>query len=300
MRAFVSLGALTSPCLYFILRLLFSHIDMRGTGSNRGAALSPASDAMSEARGVEPTGTRIQSVSRATRILLAVAAAPTGLTAKSVADLFGLSLPTAYHLLNTLESEQVLLKDPRRRYLLGPAVGTLADAYARTRQVPEKHRAAVRRVAAETGETAYLSGWRNGSIVVLATEEGSHAVRVAGLTAGYGEDLHARASGKLLLAHEPREVREELLSTIKLRRRTPNTITTRAALRRELDKVLEEGLAHDRGEFDSGVECLSAPIWASGAVVAALTVSCPQSRFYQSEDAVRDSLVRAAAYASTD
>ena len=67
------------------------------------------------------------------RILLrAVATSADGLQAKEVARQFGLSLPTAYHLLNTLDSEGMLFKDERRRYLIGPKASVIADAFNRS------------------------------------------------------------------------------------------------------------------------------------------------------------------------
>ncbi|MFJ6453909.1 helix-turn-helix domain-containing protein [Paenarthrobacter sp. NPDC091669] len=44
------------------------------------------------------SGTRIQSVSRAARLLLAVASNDDGLTVEEVASRFDLSTPTSYHL----------------------------------------------------------------------------------------------------------------------------------------------------------------------------------------------------------
>ena len=98
--------------------------------------------------------------------------------------------------------------------------------------VPERYLKALNYLADTTGETAYLSAWRRGEIVVLATVEGSQAVRVVGLTAGYSENIHARASGKLLLAYSPEETREQTVKSLVLRRLTDATITSRAALRR--------------------------------------------------------------------
>ena len=60
-----------------------------------------------------------------------VAAQPHGATAKEVALASRLTLPTTYHLLNTLVDEGLLARDrSRHRYGLGPAAGVLAQAYA--------------------------------------------------------------------------------------------------------------------------------------------------------------------------
>ena len=234
------------------------------------------------------------------RILLAVATSADGLQAKEVARQFGLSLPTAYHLLNTLDSEGMLFKDERRRYLIGPKASVIADAFNRSNTVPERYLKSLHYLADTTGETAYLSAWRRGEIVVLATVEGSQAVRVVGLTEGYSENIHARASGKLLLAYAPEEIREQTVKSLVLRRLTDTTITSKAALRRELDGVRAEGIAFDRQEFREGVECVSAPIRDEGKVVACFTVSTPAARFAKESARITEELRRAAGMASSD
>src|SRR5690348_6866796 len=107
---------------------------------NRGQAartgITPILTAVSSAE--KPTGkTTIQSVSRASRLLLAVAASPDGLSAKAASDQFGLSMPTTYHLLTTLAAEGLLVKDARRQYMLGPRAAVLAAAISRDNRAPE-------------------------------------------------------------------------------------------------------------------------------------------------------------------
>lgn len=230
-----------------------------------------------------PQPTRIQSVSRAVRILMAIASSGEGMTVKQVADRIELSTPTAYHLLNTLVHEGMLFKDERRRYLLGPGASVISDAYNKQNLVPDRYIKALHALAAESGETAYLSAWRNGAISVLATVEGSHAVRVAGLTTGYSDNVHARASGKLLLAFAPESVRESVLAQTPLLPVTPNTIVSRERLERELALIRSTGVAYDRQEFREGVDCVSVPIHESGTVVACFTLSCPADRFASGE-----------------
>lgn len=247
----------------------------------------------------ELSRTTIQSVSRASRLLFAVAAEPDGLAAKPASEQLGLPLPTTYHLLTTLVAEGLLAKDSRRRYVLGPRAGVLAAAVNRDNRAPEYYIAPLRELAAQTGETAYLSAWRNGAITVLTTVEGAHAVRVAGLSAGYRDNEHARASGKLLLAFASPVDRDRLLGGSTLRRLTPTTITDRAQLDREFERIRAEGLAFDRGEFYEGVECVSAPIVEDGTVVACYTVSTPADRFASDSEKIIDA-VRAAGRAASN
>lgn len=242
--------------------------------------------------------TRIQSVSRAARILLFVAQHADGVEVRGIAEEFDLSVPTTYHLINTLLDEGLLSKVEHRRYMIGPAAAILAEAYSKAGAFPEEFREILREAARRTGDSAYLSGWRGDDAVVLATAEGSNAVRVMGLTTGFSGRLHARASGKVLLAFCTDDRRERLLAGMKLERVTPRTITSKTALRKELAKVQQSGIAFDLEEFQLGVACLAVPLHVGGSVVAALTVSTPFESFRRRKPVLVETLREVAQKAS--
>ncbi|NMR30527.1 IclR family transcriptional regulator [Arthrobacter sp. SF27] len=244
-------------------------------------------------------GTTIQSVSRALKMLLAVAQSSNGLLAKEAAERFGLSVPTAYHLLNTMAREGMLFKDTAKKYHLGPAAAVIAQSVAATDVVPEHFSLVLRDLARTTGETAYLSAWSHQQIRVLETIEGAHAVRVGNLAVGYADHLHSRASGKVLLAFAPEDFRAAVLDSLSFDRLTPNTITSRKAFTEELQRVAEEGVAYDNQEFALGVDCIAAPIWVSGSVIGAFTVSVPSPRFVETKTEVLEAVKAAALKAGT-
>jgi IclR family transcriptional regulator, acetate operon repressor len=247
----------------------------------------------------EHPATQIRSVARAVQILLHLAQRGQPATAKETATALGLHVATTYHLLNTLVVEGMLTKDSSRRYQLGPNVGVLSDAFERQLSPPADLLSGLRRLAETSGETAYLSAWRQGDIVVLDSIEGSHAVRVGGLHRGTGGDAHARASGKLLLAHASPDTRESYLSSRELRAVTDHTITDAVQLEEEFNRIRDRGYSADEGEFLEGVACLSAPIFGSGVVIGAYTVSVPVARFTDSRQALVDAVVGAAGAVST-
>lgn len=237
--------------------------------------------------GSEPRSqTRIQSVTRAMALLVAVAESEDGVTAKQLSERFDLSLPTTYHLLTTLQASGMLTKDDAKSFRLGEQAGVVARAYDRMSSVPAIHRAALREVVDLTGETGYLSAWHGLSVRVLDTVEGSRSVRVTALWAGFSDALHARASGKLLLALADPEHRRAALAGRSLEAHTPHTITDAAALGEELERIRAEGLAFDRQEFELGIDCVAVPLVASGRARACLTVSVPSQRFDERRDDV--------------
>jgi len=223
--------------------------------------------------------TEIRSVARASRMLVHLGEHPEGRTAKEVADELGLALPTAYHLLGTLVAEGLLAKDSRRRYRLGPALGSIADAFVRQFSPPEYLVGPLHRLADETGETAYIGAWRHDRIVVLASVEGRNAVRVSGTHLGYVDFAHARASGKLLLAFAAEDVRSAYVALNPLVPVTPRTIVRPDEFQLELERIRLRGYAIDEEEFREGVACVAAPVLEHGYAVAAFSVSTPAERF---------------------
>jgi DNA-binding IclR family transcriptional regulator len=220
-----------------------------------------------------------------------------GISAKDLAAAMAAPLPTTYHLLQTLTEAGALSKGKNGLYRLGPTIGQLADAYLDQGEPLEDLEGPLRDLAARTGETAYLSAWRRHEIQVIATAEGSHAVRVASLERGTTGHAHARASGKLLLANAREGLREMYLEQHPLVSVTPSTIVDRESFDAELEQIRQQGFAVDREEFAPGVSCVATPIIDSGRVVGAYTVSSPTPRFEQDYEALLEAALKACAAA---
>lgn len=104
--------------------------------------------------------------------------------------------------------------------------------------------------------------------------------------------LHCTAIGKVLLAWSPPELFTRVVGG-GLPRRTPRTLTAPGLLRRQLDRVVETGVAFEYEESAVGISCVAAPILDSfEQPVGAISVTGPVTRF-RPEAAV--SAVRAAA-----
>jgi DNA-binding IclR family transcriptional regulator len=86
---------------------------------------------------------------------------------------------------------------------------------------------------------------------------------------------HCSGLGRAILAYSDAATIEAVVAA-GLTRRTPRTITSATALRRELAAIPDRGLALDREEGNIGVSCVAAPIFGPlGNVVAALSVTGP-------------------------
>lgn len=226
--------------------------------------------------------TKIQSVERAARILLLVAANPR-VQATEVAAELALTGPTAHHLLSTLVQEGLLRKDSSRRYELGAASERIAEGVQRQLRPPAELRAALVELARRTGESCYLTAWRGDRIRVVAVVEGEHAVRVSGLVPGYAENIHARVGARVILAHADAVARDWALANYDYTAVTPHTLRSRGELDVELERIRTKGIAHDREQLQIGVYSISAPVTVDGRVTAALSLTAPIERFLQHE-----------------
>jgi IclR family acetate operon transcriptional repressor len=173
----------------------------------------------------------------------------------------------------------------------------MVDAFQRQNSPPEYLLAPLRRLAEDVGETAYLSTADGLDVVVVASVEGNHAVRVRGLHVGFRGSLHARGSGKLILAYAGDERIETYLAG-GLPPRTPRTIVDPDALRTELAAIRARGHAFDDEEFTEGVSGVSAPVLQGDVPVAAYTITTPTERFNARRAELTAAVVAVAAAAS--
>ncbi|MFT3872040.1 MAG: IclR family transcriptional regulator [Nocardioides sp.] len=224
---------------------------------------------------------RVQSVERAAALLRAVAAAPgSAASATALAEAVGLNRTTTWRILATLEDQRLVTHDRESgTYSLGFG---LIDLAGRADGVPlvRAARAVLWRLSSQARETASLALLRNGVLRYVA-EVAAGGVVAAGWQ-GRAVSMHATSTGKVLLAYsDPTEVRTllQLPRGGRLPRHTPTTVTSLAALEKELAVVRQRGFAVCRGEFESSAWGVSAPVLdMSDRLVAVVSIWGPSER----------------------
>lgn len=243
------------------------------------------------------TGT-IQSASRVLSLLEFICVAPSPVTAKTAAENVGVALPSAYHLLKTLEVDGYVRRQDSG-YVGSGKLAEIASAWQSHITPGRRALALMHQLAARTGETVYISGWIGGDVCVEAFAEGGQAVRVAGVYVGLRGHAYARASGRVLLAFGPDHRRRQYLDSTRLEALTPNTFVHRDALDAELDRIVEVGYAVDLAGFTPGVSCTSMPL-RDQDISRAITVSAPELRFKENEQRIHAAMTEMLAAAHAD
>lgn len=223
---------------------------------------------------------RIASVARALDVLEVIAAAPTTLPAKAVAQRLGTSVGTAYHVLNTLEHAGYVVRLSHGRFGLGPKVSGLYRAFHERLDLVPAVRPFLDELARRAQEDAYLALFRDGEIVVAEVVGASRRLHVDGLEVGFTRLAHTTAIGKVLLAGAPDETVDGYLGERRLVPFTRRTLVNRRHIKRHLRVVRERGIGSDLEELVDGCCCVAVPVLAAdGATVGAIGLSTPADRW---------------------
>ena len=223
---------------------------------------------------------KLNSIEKALTILSSFSPYNQEMGTIEISQKLGFHKATVSRILLNLARRGFLQQNPRtKKFMLGPSIFQLARAINQSLHNNLVHMAKpyiddLRDKLKETVVLEVLSG-KNTIIVYLA--EGPRLVRLAG-TVGDILPLHVAAGAKAILAFLSEEKMESLLGG-ELARFTPNTITDRAILHKQLQKIKREGYAHDEEEHDVGINAVAAPIFDNEKKpIAAVVVAGPSQR----------------------
>jgi DNA-binding IclR family transcriptional regulator len=220
----------------------------------------------------------VQSVDRAVRVLEILARSGGSGVSEVAADL-QVHKSTAFRLLAALEERGLVEQNSDRgKYQLGFGILRLASAIPVRLGLVRQARPVLDQLAAQLGETVNLAVIREHYAVNVAEALGPSAIS-AQTWMGQLTPLHATSSGKVLLAHLDQAQRDEVLEASGLPALTAATITSRAALEKQLEQALIDGYASTFEEYEVGLNAVAVPVRDhTGAVVAAVSVSGPAFR----------------------
>lgn len=218
-------------------------------------------------------------VSRVLAVLFAFDDRNRRLTATEISRRAGLPLPTAHRLLQELVAGGALVRTGRQ-YAVGRRVwdvGLLAPVQTGLRQVASPF---LGDIHSATRATVHLAIREGTQVLYLERLAGRASVPVVSQV-GSRLPMHCTGVGKVLLAHAPAHVREEVMAD--LVRVTPYTVTAPGRLRDQLERVRRDGYATTVEEMTLGACSIAVPVRGRtvdepDAVVAAVGVVVPSLR----------------------
>ena len=223
-------------------------------------------------------GNAVRSVDRAAALLLALGDSQGEAGVTELARRLGLHKSTASRLLATLQKRGLVEQDDETgKYRLGLVVIRLAERAERTLDLRGIAGPELERLARVTHETTGLGILDGDSMLTVAQADGPNLIAVGDWT-GRATPLHCVASGKVLLSAL---AEREVLRIVRrgLDRYTERTIVELEPLLEELARTRRRGYATAIGEYELGLNAVSAAVHdARGHVVAAVDIWGPAFR----------------------
>jgi IclR family transcriptional regulator, pca regulon regulatory protein len=198
-----------------------------------------------------------------------------------IADDLGMSRSTTHRYVITLVALGYLEQGASRKYRLGLRVTDLGMSALNSTGLREHAHPYLEELRQRTSYTTNL-GVLDGTDVlyvdrVRSFRRGQSAIDLD-LHPGSRLPAYSTAMGKLLLANLPEPQQRELIAQIKLTKSGPNTISSKKALREELDEVAAAGFAVDDEELVADLYAIAAPVRNEAReVVAAVNLAAHSS-----------------------
>ncbi len=214
----------------------------------------------------------MRAVERALDVLAAFSPGQPDLLVADLVKLVGLSRPTLYRLLGTLEKKGFVSSSGEpQRFRLGPAVARLAHVWSTTLDLSTIARPVMAEAWILTAETVALFVPQGDMRLCLAEMQSPQPISFRrGI--GYSEKLVRGASGRAILAFTPLQVGQ-------LEAYAAGTKTDLDWLREQLEVTRARGYAMGHNELIQGAYAVAVPFFdGSGAVAGSLGVFGPDAR----------------------
>lgn len=233
-------------------------------------------------KGNSKAGQRGLETARAVlKVLNYLVAHPQGVSPTQVGEFLGKSAHTAYYLLNSLCLEGFAEHGGDHKYYLKKTRSTPppSDSVASV----EILRGFVGQLNRATRCRVYL--WVQTPDQIYLEQTTGNQGQPRAISEGYilTNELHATASGKLVLTSLSKSDLQSYCKKSGLKKFTAQTITGMEKLEAELEEIRQSGVALSHEEFTGGLFSIAAPVaLQSGdrALIATFEIAVPKSRFH--------------------
>ncbi len=213
----------------------------------------------------------------------------TELGAPEIARELGLPRSTAFRLLQTLKSLEIIERTANGAVRLGPAVLRLGFELVASLEIGEYGREVVEKLCLETGASSQLAILDHREIVIVLKKNPSSTF-VSSVQVGTRMPAHATVIGRILLQDLSGAQLRKLFPEGKFKQLTRQTPKTVAELERLIAQDRSRGYAVSESAYESGISAVAAPVRNHEQKIVAglsLIVALPQLDAKRREDLVK-------------
>lgn len=204
----------------------------------------------------------IQSVQRAIDIIACFKNGSTEMSLAEISSLLHLNKSTVHGLLNTLRQNEYVEQDISGKYKLGhffrDKIIVMNDS--KQRILKEKAKKAMQELSNRYNCSTAIFTLESGELILLERIHPNSSIYSIAAMETIINPLHTSASGKLLLATFDEEQLDRYLRRHPLLSTTSHSITTKKALRENIELIRRNRYSIEDEELELGVYAVSAPI----------------------------------------
>lgn len=205
-----------------------------------------------------------------------------GVSISQISKDLNLYKSTVYRTLATLENRGYIEQDQRSElYSLGSKFYVLSGIAGENKKLSSLILPYMKRLNDKYGESVNLGRIERDEdgiyrLIIIGECESKHSLS-AKVNIGAMHECYCASLGKCLLAFS-KDIDLSPYKNRKLEKFTDTTITTFSGLKKELEKIKENGYSIDNEEREVGLYCVGVPIMCGGYSIAAMSISGPTSR----------------------
>lgn len=220
---------------------------------------------------------KVKSLGKALTLLECFTIQEPELGVTQLAERMRINKSNVYSILNTFQQGGYIEKLPNGRYTLGLKLLEFSYVINQHLGYPRAVYDLLMDLANRTNEIVYFGLPHGREVLYLYVARPAERMRELPYRDVLGQHapLYCTSVGKAILAAMPEEDWTERLPET-FRSYTPNTLTDREAVLRELRKTRERGYAVDDCEWEERIRCVGMPVYNSaGQLVAGISTSGP-------------------------
>lgn len=221
----------------------------------------------------------VQSVERAIDILDCLSEHSKGIGIGELSKNLGLSKSTIHRIITTLKHKEYVSQNKENdKYQLGVKLLNLSSSILNNMDLINIARPYIYEFANKVDEVIHLcipdESYTNIIYVDKVTSENTSRTITMSSSIGKKAPIYCTASGKLLLSQYSDDKIKEILKDINFVKYTQNTITDMNIFLNEIHEIRKNSYALDNIEYDTGVLCISVPIFdRTNKIIAATSLS---------------------------
>ncbi len=216
----------------------------------------------------------IRSIDRALTIIETFTYKEPELTLKEISARTGIAMTTVHRIIQTLLAKGFLELDDRSgKYRLGIKFVRLSGVVINRTDIVNNSYPWLQKLAQRTELNINLSVYDNQEALCLINIESFHHFGYE-IKVGQRMPIYAGALSKAILAYLPEEELDSLANEFEAV--TPLTISQKAQLQEEINRIRQRGYAESHGELTLGAIAYAAPVFNhEGQVAAGIAISGP-------------------------